>query len=211
VSAGAGARRILDDLRRARVLVIHPKDEDGTALIDHLRRLGCDVASVWPPPAAVPPEIDTVFVQLDDVAVGHLLPSLEESAPALVAIVTYESPTSLKAIVDFNAHGVISKPLRPLGILTQFALARYRHGYEGRLAAKVRKLEETMKGRRAIERAIKLLQGLTTIDEEAAYRLLRDRATARRLTMARVAEDIIAAHESMSDLGLRISLADRPD
>jgi AmiR/NasT family two-component response regulator len=201
----AGAKKILDDLRRARVLVIHPKDEDGVALTDHLRRLGCDVATAWPPPAQLPEGIDTVFVQLDDAAVGHLLPSIEEREPALIAIVTYESPTSLKAIADFNAHGVISKPLRPLGILTQFALARYRHGYEGRLANKIRRLEETIKGRRSVEKAIKLLTSVNTMDEEAAYRLLRERASARRLTMTSVAESIIAAHEAMSGLGLHMS------
>jgi two-component system, response regulator PdtaR len=203
------AHRILDDLRRARVLVIHPKDEDGATLIDHLRRLGSDVTAVWPPPRDLPPEIDTIFMQLDDAAVDHLLPTIEEAAPALIAIITYESPTSLKAIVDFNAHGVISKPLRPLGILTQFALARYRHGYEGRLAAKIRKLEDTMKGRRAVEKATKLLAGLNKIDDEAAYRLLRDRATAKRLTLSSVAESIIAAHDAMSGLGLQISLTER--
>ena len=203
------ARRILDDLRRARVLVVHPKDEDGAALIDHLRRLGCDVTAVWPPPRELPPGIDTIFMQLDDAAVGHLLPKIEEAAPALIAIVTYESPTSLKAIVDFNAHGVISKPLRPLGILTQFALARYRHGYEGRLSAKIRKLEDTMKGRRAVEKATKLLAVLNKIDEEAAYRLLRNRATAKRVTLASVAESVMAAHEAMSGLGLNISFTDR--
>ena len=203
------ARRILDDLRRARVLVIHPKDEDGAALIDHLRRLGSDVNLVWPPPRELPPEIDTIFLQLDDAAVGHMLPMIEEAAPALIAIITYESPTSLKAIVDFNAHGVISKPLRPLGILTQFALARYRHGYEGRLAAKIRKLEDTMKGRRVVEKATRLLAGLNRIDDEAAYKLLRDRATAKRLTLASVAESIIAAHDAMSGLGLHISVTER--
>jgi AmiR/NasT family two-component response regulator len=204
----AGARRILDDLRRARVLVIHPRDEDGRALTDHLRRLGCDVAFAWPPPSTLPPEIDTLFVHIDDGAVAHLLPSIEETAPALIAIVTYESPTSLKAIVDFNAHGVISKPLRPLGVLTQFALARHRHGYEGRLASKIRKLEDTMKGRRTVEKATRLLSGLNKIDEDAAYRLLRDRATAKRLTITSVADSIIAAHEAMSGLGLHISLAE---
>lgn len=205
------ARRILDDLRRARVLVLHPKDEDGKALIDHLRRLGSDVNLVWPPPRELPPEIDTIFLQLDDAAIGHMLPLIEEAAPALVAIITYESPTSLKAIVDFNAHAVISKPLRPLGILTQFALARYRHGYEGRLAAKIRKLEDTMKGRRAVEKATKLLAGLNRIDDEAAYKLLRDRATAKRLTLYSVAESLIAAHEAMSGLGLHISVTERDD
>lgn len=204
----AGGRKILDDLRRARVLVIHPKDEDGVALTDHLRRLGCDVNAVWPPPSQLPPDIDTVFVQLDDAAVDHLLPSIEASGPALIAIVTYESPTSLKALVDFNAHGVISKPLRPLGILTQFALARYRQGYESRLASKIRRLEEAMKGRRAVEKAIKLLASVHTMDEETAYRLLRDKATAKRLSIASIAESIIAAHEAMSGLGLNITVSD---
>ena len=36
----AGPSRIVQDLRRARVLVVHPRDEDGDVLIAHLKRLG---------------------------------------------------------------------------------------------------------------------------------------------------------------------------
>lgn len=205
----APARKILDDLRRARVLVVHPRDEEGASLVDQLRRLGCEISLAWPPPAALPPDVDTLFIQLDDAEVAHLLPSIEESEPAVIAIVAYESPTSLKAIVDFNAHGVLSKPLRPRGVLTQFALARYRRGYEGRLTAKINKLEETMKGRRTVEKAVRLLTELNRIDEDAAYKLLRDRATAARVPMTSVAESVVAAHEAMSGLGLHISLAER--
>ncbi len=125
--------------------------------------------------------------------------------PAIIALATYESPTSLKTIIDLNAHGVVSKPLRALGILTQFALARYRHGYEGRLNNKVRKLEETLKGRRLIEKAIRILAGTNGIDEDQAYRLVRDQATEKRITMVSVAEAIIAAHETMNGLGLTIA------
>ena len=46
----ASARKILDDLRRARALVIHPRDEEGAALLEQLRRLGCAVSLAWPPP-----------------------------------------------------------------------------------------------------------------------------------------------------------------
>ncbi|TNC10338.1 ANTAR domain-containing protein [Methylobacterium terricola] len=205
----APARKILDELRRARVLVVHPKDEEGASLVDQLRRLGCEVSQLWPPPAALPPEIDTLFVLLDDADVRPLLPALEEAGPTVVAIVGYESPTSLKAIVDVNAHGVLAKPLRPRGVLTQFALARYRRGYEGRLTSKITRLEETMKGRRSVEKAVRLLIDLNRIDEDAAYRLLRDRATATRVPMASVAESVVAAHEAMSGLGLRIALAEK--
>ncbi|WP_249138906.1 ANTAR domain-containing protein [Actibacterium sp. MT2.3-13A] len=196
------ARRILDDLRRARVLVIHPRDEDGKVLTDQLRRLGCEVTAVWPLPAVLPEGTDTVFIAVEDVPADQAAQVFEGQDPAIIAVVTYESPTSLKAIYDLNAHGVMSKPLRPLGILTQFTLARYRHGYEARLAGKVRKLEETLKGRRVVDRAIRLLIDEQGLSEDAAYRLLREQATSERITMAAIAEDLISAHETMRRLGL---------
>ena len=207
-----GARKILEDLRRARVLVIHPQDEDGGILVNHLKRLGCEVRASWPLPALLPAEVDTLFVLVDDLPiVDRLLAALDDRNPALIAIVTYESPTSLKAITDLNAHGVISKPLRPLGILTQFALARYRHGYETRLAGKVHKLEETLKSRRLVDKAIKILVELNKIDDESAYRLLRDQATAKRVTMSSIAESIITVNETMSGLGLTVARAAKPE
>ncbi len=113
MSGFGGARRILEDLRGARVLVVHPNDEDGTVLVDHLRRLGCEVRAIWPLPHSLPDNFDTLFIQLDEQPVPEALSAaIEDKAPAIIAIVTYESPTSLKAIIDINAHGVISKPLR---------------------------------------------------------------------------------------------------
>lgn len=201
-----GARKILEDLRRARVLVVHPRDEDGNALIDHLKRLGCEVRAVWPLPPVLPPDFDTFFVLVDDASVvQQLTAEIDNGKRALIAIVTYESPIALKAITDLNAHGVISKPVRPLGILTQFALARYRHGFEARLVGKVEKLEETLKGRRLIERATKVLAGMNGIEEETAYLLLRDQATSKRITLVSVAESVIAMSETMSGLGLKVS------
>jgi AmiR/NasT family two-component response regulator len=56
-----GVRRLIEDLRGARVLVIHPRDTEGEALIDQLKRIGCNVRGVWPPPPTIPHDIDTVF------------------------------------------------------------------------------------------------------------------------------------------------------
>ena len=49
-----GVRRLIEDLRGARVLVIHPRDAEGEALIDQLKRIGCNVRGVWPPPPVIP-------------------------------------------------------------------------------------------------------------------------------------------------------------
>lgn len=201
----ANLKLILDDLRQAKILVIHPRDDDGAALVDHLKRLGCEVKAVWPAPAAIPADTDAVFVQVGETSIDDLATLLETASTAVIAIVTYESPTSLKAVIDLNAHGVLTKPLRQLGVLTQFALARYRFSYEARLANKVKKLEETMKGRRTIEKAVKILTAMNGLDEEAAYKQIRDQATAKRVAVVSVAEGIIAANEAMRAFGLKIT------
>lgn len=201
----ANLKLILDDLRQAKILVIHPRDDDGAALVDHLKRLGCEVKAVWPAPATIPADTDAVFVQVGETSVEDLATLLETANTAVIAIVTYESPTSLKAVIDLNAHGVLTKPLRQLGVLTQFALARYRFSYEARLANKVKKLEETMKGRRTIEKAVKVLTAMNGLDEEAAYKQIRDQATAKRVAVVSVAEGIIAANEAMRAFGLKIT------
>ena len=55
-----GIRRLMEDLRGARVLVVHPRDAEGDALIDQLKRIGCNVRGLWPPPAEIPRDVDTV-------------------------------------------------------------------------------------------------------------------------------------------------------
>ena len=196
-----GARRILEELRRARVLLLLPQDEENTILRDQLRRLGCDVRVTWPPPKVLPEEIDTVFVGVDGDEFESIVGMLEGHDIAIIAIVTYESPTSLQAIYDLNAHGVMSRPLRPLGILTQFTLARYRRRHESRLTAKIKKLEENLKGRRLVDRAVRLLMDKQKMTEENAFRLLRDQATTERIPLSSIAEEIISAHETMARMG----------
>lgn len=197
-----GARRILEELRRAHVMVVLPQDEEGQLLTGHLRRLGCEVRVAWPPPASLPEDVDTVFVGVDDLSAGDAARLFDGRDLAIVAVVTYESPTTLQAIYDLNAHGVMSRPLRPLGILTQFTLARYRRRHEARLAAKISKLEDTLKGRRLVDRAVRLLVDVQGMGEDEAYRFLRDQATSERITMASIAEELVAAHETMARLGL---------
>ena len=42
--------QILRDLRGLRVSVIHPPDNEGFGLVEHLQRIGCSVTTVWPVP-----------------------------------------------------------------------------------------------------------------------------------------------------------------
>ena len=82
-----GPSRIIQDLRRARVLVVHPRDEDGNTLIAHLKRLGCEVRATWPLPPALPPDVDTVFLHVEDTHVEHALQDRMTNAVAQILLI----------------------------------------------------------------------------------------------------------------------------
>jgi AmiR/NasT family two-component response regulator len=204
-----GVRRLIEELRGARVLVIHPRDAEGEALIDQLKRIGCNVHGVWPPPAAIPPDIDTVFQFVEGSEETAFPACSNEHSPTLVAIVDYENPTILKRLLDSNAHGVVNKPIRSFGILSSLVLARSLRGYTRRLEGKVQKLEETLKARRDVDKAVKILVSLKNVSEFEAYELIRQQATQKRLAMADIAVSIINAQETLGGLGILDAPAQR--
>jgi AmiR/NasT family two-component response regulator len=198
----AGIRRLIEDLRGARVLVVHPRDAEGDALIDQLKRIGCNVRGMWPPPSEMPRDVDTVFHFVEASETPAFTASATDDGPTFVAIIDYENPTVLKRLLDSNAHGVVNKPIRPYGILSSLVLARSVHGYTRRLEGKVEKLEETLKARRDVDKAVKILVALKQIVETEAYELIRQQATQKRLSMAQIAATIIGAQEVLGGLGL---------
>ncbi|MBI3527096.1 MAG: ANTAR domain-containing protein [Betaproteobacteria bacterium] len=182
------------ELRGTRVLVIHPADEEIDELIRHLRRIGCQTRLAWPLPPALPTDVDVVFFSIWPTGSTTVPESAAEPGPSLIAIVDFENPTALRSLLDTNAHSFVSKPIRPSGILSSLVMARALHGYQIRLLNKVAKLEETLRSRREIERATRILMEVKGSSEDSAYQLIRQQATAQRLAMGVVARSIITAH-----------------
>lgn len=192
-------RRIIDLLRATRAVVLHPADHDRETLEGQLRRIGCEVHSAWPPPSELPLGADVVFLLVDPPGETNLPWMISESGPTIVAIIEYENPTVLHALIDSNAHGVVVKPLRPFGILSSLVLARSLHGYSRRIEKKVKKLEETMKARRDVEKAVKILADLRGVPEAQAYEIIRAQATRKRVSMSQVATALIGAQDVLKD------------
>jgi AmiR/NasT family two-component response regulator len=182
------------ELRGTRVLVIHPADEEIDELIRHLRRIGCQTRLAWPLPPALPTDVDVVFFSIWPTGPTTVPEFAAEPGPSLIAIVDFENPTALRSLLDTNAHSFISKPIRASGILSSLVMARALHGYQNRLLNKVAKLEETLRSRREIERATRILMEVKGSSEDSAYQLIRQQATAQRLAMGVVARSIITAH-----------------
>ena len=191
---------LLRALRETEVLVCHPQDRDGEELVRHLRRIGCRVRHVWPPPDALPEAIDVAFLLFE----RHQRPPVDacDARFAVVAVIDYEDPSILNALIDANVRGVVTKPVRPFGILSTLLTARASQRYEARLRQKVAKLEETMRSRRDIEKSVRILMNAQAISEEAAYQMIRREAMQRRQSMAVVASSIISAHAVFESLAI---------
>jgi AmiR/NasT family two-component response regulator len=191
---------LIQNLRNTRVAVVHPRDQDGEDLVRQLQRIGCQVQMVWPPPVQLPQPLDAVFFLLDRDTKSSMPWRMADLNIAHIAIVDYENPTVLKALLDSSAHGVLVRPIRASGVLSNLVLALSMRGYESRLLAKITKLEDTLRTRREIEKATRLLMSLRNLSEDDAYQFIRKQATAKRVPMGTIAGSIINAHAMLAEL-----------
>ena len=199
----SGIRRLYEDLRSISVVVVYPPGEDRDVLLEQIKRIGCRLTIVWPFPPAPPTGADVVMFQVSQELEGSSTWRATEVSSTLIALSDYESPTNLKLLLDTHAQGVITRPFRSSGILSTLVLARSAQGFQDRLQSKIRKLEETIKARRQIEKALRVLMDDQSMNEHQAYEHMRSRATSLRLTVAEVSSMVIEAHEAMEKLGLR--------
>lgn len=200
---GSSLRRLYEDLRSICVAVVYPPGEDRDIIAQQLQRIGCRLRLVWPLPSEPPKDADVVFFIVTQQLEGNSNWTASATNAALVALSDYESPTTLKLLLDTHAHGVITKPFRSAGILSTLVLARSSQGFQERMQGKIEKLETTMKSRRIVERAIRILVDQQKMTEAQAYEHVRSRATSLRVTVAEVASMLIEAQEAMEKLGLQ--------
>lgn len=148
-------------------------------------------------------DVDVILFQITQELEGNKIWSGASVNAALIAISDYESPTILKLLLDTRAHGVISKPFRSSGILSTLVLARASYSYQERLQGKIDKLELTIKSRRQIEKAIRVLVERQKPDRKSGLRTHEIAGNQAACNRRRSVRMIIEAHEGMERLGLK--------
>jgi len=185
---------LLRRLRRMRLLVIHPDDHERQLLLGQLKRIGCQVESVWPPPENLPDHVDVVLFLLTRISDNEKLSWLAaDDAIARISIISFETPEILSELERLNVHGVISKPIRVFGLLAALTTAIGLARHESRLKRRIHSLDETLKARRRIEQAVGILSRTRGISEEEAYRRLRGKSQSSQTPIAAIADAIIAS------------------
>ncbi|MCB1754258.1 MAG: ANTAR domain-containing protein [Gammaproteobacteria bacterium] len=199
----AKVNELLRTLRTLRVLVLHPHDREGEILIEQLNRIGCQVETSWPLPATLPPTSDIVFVTVKENALDELRDVCNDDRPlmpTLIAMIDYESPLVLQAVIDINADAVMTRPIRSIGVLTNLVAARQVWLREKYHREKVYKLQRKVKGIQKISQAKTILMTAKQITEDEAYKLIRERAMSKRVTTEEMAVSIINANELLQSI-----------
>jgi len=190
---------LIRELRKLRVCVIHPLDTDCDELVRHLKRIGCGVHTVWPIPDCWPEQTDIVFCLFAGQLALDVSALKVERDGTLIGIVDYESPTVVRQLLEADVQAVITKPIRPFGILSTLTVARSRYQFERRQDRKIAKLEETLRSRRVVNNAVQYLSAERSISEEQAYQCIRRWSLESHLSMTKVADLVLAHGAEVSD------------
>ena len=189
----------LKDLRSLRVAVFHPDDADGRQLTQQLQRIGCQVQAFWPPLPELPESLDVVFlaVRPDSIDFGYEW-ARGEDVPPIIAVVTYENPTIVEAVLHLGAKAVLPSPVRTFGLLSTLVVARQLDTERRAQAKRLRKLEAKLLGVRRIAEAKEILMKANGVSESRAYDLIREQAMAKRVTTEEIAAAIVNANDLLS-------------
>ena len=191
--------QILKDLRSLRVCVFHPHDQDGEGLTRQLERIGCQVQAFWPPLPEPPVGTDLVFIALNPDMINHDFAWCDsEEAPPVIAVVTYENPTIIEAVLRIGAKGVVASPVRSFGLLSALVLVRELISDLKKKRKRIARLEEKLGGIRMINEAQEILCRQRNINKEEAYRVIREQAMTKRVTAEEIASAIVNANEILS-------------
>ncbi len=189
----------LKELRTLRIAVIHPDDGDGRLLTQQLQRIGCLVQAFWPPVQALPEGVDIAFVAVrPEILDLQFEWARREDAPTIIAVMNYENPTIVEAVLRIGATAVLPSPVRSFGLLSALVVARQAHKENRSLCRRLRKVEAKLLGVRHIADAKAILMKTHSLSETEAYDLIRDQAMSKRVTTEEVASAIVNASEVLS-------------
>lgn len=183
-----------------RATILHREDATTERLTRQLKLFGFHVLVQWTPLAAdhLP---DLILVDADQGWTG-LLPWTDERAPRpLVALLGSEAPGRVAWAMDQGASAIIAKPLASSAVYPALVMALAIHRERQAVVEKIAHLEERVRMRPLVHAAVQKISHARKLDEEQAYRILRNCAMQRRLSMEQVAASIIGGAEPLPEAG----------
>jgi AmiR/NasT family two-component response regulator len=178
-----------------RAVVFHPNDNDGAALIGHLKRIGFHVQAFWPPLDALPDQTDLVFRALPADEREPRDNWMGPDAPPLICVLAYENPTFIDQSLKMGAMAVVTAPVRASGLLSTIVFALQHARQADRQRKRIALLERKVDGMRHVHEAKHVLIRMHGLSEDDAYDMLRTQAMAKRVSIEDICRSILQAND----------------
>lgn len=185
------AARPAGPLAGLRVTVCCEPDLQFEGWLRELKRARLELTHIWPPPGRLSPGMD--------ILISDYFPEIADLVPwdpgdakaAFIILLPQNGSYDEDVVLSATPHGLLQRPFqdRLIRISTMVAWSQYR--YERRLRERVFRLDENLRAIRDVERAKLIIMSEKNLDEDAAYRHLRELAMQRQLTVAAIANAIV--------------------
>jgi AmiR/NasT family two-component response regulator len=182
----------------SRVTILHREDSNTERLVRQLRLLGLQAILQWAPVelADLP---DIVIVDADQ-GWDDLLPWDKAYPPRpVVALLGSEAPGRIAWALGQGAGAIIAKPVATSAVYPALVMALSIHAERRDAHDRIRHLEERVRLRPLVHAAVEKLMAARGLDEEHAYRILRDCAMRRRLPMEQISAFIVGGAEPLPE------------
>lgn len=122
--------------------MLHPDDEDGATLTNHIRRMGFKVQAFWPIPERIPADTDLIFYALQSDNPEPDVSWLNLSKHVLIAVIAYENPTFIDQTISMGAGATITTPIRSSGLLSAMVFALHHAQQQRQMSDRIERLEK---------------------------------------------------------------------
>lgn len=178
-------------LSRMSIVLACEPDGEGVRLLRHLQRTRATVRQLWPVPKSLGENADVVMVEYGKGLSQRLAWDPGEASAALIVLLPQAGQPDLGDLRQSLPDAVLHRPYQPQAIDVALMLALDHFSYGKRQRTRIARLDENIKALRDIEKAKHVIMKQKSLGENEAYRVLRDMAMERRVTIAEIAEKLV--------------------
>lgn len=183
-----------------RAVILHRSDEGIERLARQLGLLGLSVEQRWSRLAAE--ELcDIVLVDADQGWAGLLPWETGAATVPVVALLGSEAPGRIAWAIEQGAGSIIAKPVAAAAVYPALVLAVHIFTERRTAHEKITGLTARLRLRGVVLKAVEAIILAQRIDEEEAYRQLREFAMRRRMTLEQAAAALLARQQSLPEAG----------
>jgi AmiR/NasT family two-component response regulator len=183
-------------LSRLNILLVCEPGAEEQSLLRHLQRTRATVRHVWPAPETIGENTDLMIAQYMR-GIGQRLSWVPgEAKAAFIILLPQNGQYDLAEVRGALPDSVIYRPFLPHAIDVALMLALDHFSYGKRQRLRISRLDENMRALRDIEKAKHAIMSSQDIGESDAYRVLRDMAMEKRVTIAEVAGRMVDSAET---------------